>query len=127
MSDQQERSRDGVVPTPTGRSRDGVVFTRTERSRDEAVLAVNGPLMDESVDEFKLRLDGLLAGGWPIVTLDLTKVKVIASQCLGKIVFLMKKLEESRRKLRIRGCDPELYAQFTSIRFDQIIDISLKA
>jgi anti-anti-sigma factor len=112
MSDQQERSRDEVV------------FTRTERSRDEVVLAVNGPLLDEAADELQRQFAGLQAGGWAIVTLDLSKVKSISSQCLGKIVFLKKKLEESGRKLRVRGCDPDLYALFTSIRFDRIIDIS---
>jgi anti-anti-sigma factor len=112
MSDQQERSREEVV------------FVRSERSRDEAVLAVKGPLTDDAADGFKLQLDGLAAGRWATVTLDLTKVKAISSQCLGKIVMLMKRLEESRRKLRIRGCDPDLYAQFTRVRFDRIIEIS---
>jgi anti-anti-sigma factor len=112
MSDQQQRSRNEVT------------FVRSERSRNEVVLTVKGPLTDEAADGFRLQFDGLAAGGWPIVTLDLTAVKAISSQCLGKIVMLMKRLEESRRKLRIRGCDPDLYAQFTRVRFDRIIDIS---
>jgi anti-anti-sigma factor len=112
MPDQQERSRDEVV------------FTRTERSRDEVVLTVNGPLTDETADEFQRHLDSLLAGGWPIVTLDFSKVKAIASKPTGKIVFLMKRLQEKSRTFRIRGCDPGLYEQFRMIRFDRIIDIS---
>ena len=112
MSDQQERSREQVA------------FVRTERSRDEAVLAVKGPLMDESADEFQLQLDGLAAGGWPIVTLDLSLVKGMASKPMGKIVFLMKRLQELKRTFRIRGCHPALYQQFKMIRFDRIIEIS---
>jgi anti-anti-sigma factor len=115
MSDQQQRS-----PVE-------VSLDRSEKSRDEVVLTVNGPLMDETADEFQRHLDALLAGGWPIVTLDLTLVKAIASKPTGKIVFLMKRLQEKRRKLRIRGCDSGLFEQFRMIRFDRIIDISPQA
>jgi anti-anti-sigma regulatory factor len=111
MSDQQ------------GSPREHASFVRTERSREEVELAVDGPLYDEFADEFQRQLDAMAAGHWPIVTLDFTKVKVIASKPTGKIVFLMKRLQETRRTLRIRGCDPGLYGQFKSIRFDRIIDI----
>jgi anti-anti-sigma regulatory factor len=123
MSDQQEQPRDKVTGTPAEQPRVEVVFTRTERSHDEVVLAVGGLLMDETADEFKLQIDGLLAGGWPIVTLDLSAVKGISSGPLGKVVFLMKKLQEKQRKFRIRGCDAGLYEQFKRISFDRIIDI----
>jgi len=116
MSDQQQQ-----------RAREEVSFVRSERSRDEVVLAVNGPLMDETADEFARHLDALLAGEWPTVTLDFSHVKAIASKPTGKIVFLMKHLQEKSRRLRIRGCDPGLYQQFRMIRFDRIIDISLQA
>jgi len=111
MSDQQ------------GQPREHAEFIRTERSHEEVVLAVDGPLYDEFADEFQRQLDALVAGGWPIVTLDFTKVKVIASKATGKIVFLLKRLQETRRTLRIRGCDPGLYVQFKAVRFDRIIDI----
>ena len=103
--------------------REHAEYVRTERSHEEVVLAVDGPLYDEFADEFQLQLDALAAGGWPIVTLDFTKVKVIASKATGTTVLIMKRLKETRRTLRIRGCDPGLYRQFTSIRFDRIIDI----
>ncbi len=99
-------------------------FTRTERSREEVVLAVGGPLYDEFADEFQRQLDAMAAGRWPFVTLDFTKVKVIASKATGKIVFMMKRLQETGRTLRIRGCDPGLYGQFKAVRFDRIIDIA---
>jgi anti-anti-sigma factor len=111
MSDQQEQPRGGVV------------FTRTERSRDEVVLAVNGPLLHDFADEFQVQLDGLLAGRWPIVTLDLSQVGFIASNPIGKIVFLKKRLEEKQRTFRIRGCSPRLYELFKSTKFDRIVDI----
>ena len=111
MSDQQERRQVAVV------------YTRTERSRDEAVLAVNGPLTDEAAEDFKLQLEGLISGRWPIVSLDLSLVKGISSQCLGKIVLLKMRLEEHGRTFRIRGCDPGLYEQFRKISYDRIIDI----
>jgi anti-anti-sigma factor len=111
------------MPEQQEQPREKVVFTRTERSRDEVVLAVNGPLTDETADEFQRHLDGLLAGAWPIVTLDFSQVKAIASKPTGKIVFLMKRLQERKRTFRIRGCDPGLHDQFRMIRFDRIIDI----
>jgi anti-anti-sigma regulatory factor len=123
MSDQQEQPRDKATGTPTEQPRDKVAFTRTDRSRDEVVLAAKGALTDEAADAFKLQLDGLIAGGWPIVTLDLSAVKGISSGPLGKIVFLMKKLQEKQRTFRIRGCDAGLYEQFKKISFDRIIDI----
>lgn len=106
-----------------GRPREHAEFVRTERSREEVVLAVAGPLYDEYADDFQRELDAMSAGGWPLVTLDFSRVKVIASKATGKIVFTMKRLEETRRKLRIRGCDPMLYQQFKAVRFDRIIDI----
>lgn len=115
MSDQQQRSRGAAV------------FTRTERSSKEVVLAVNGPLTDDIADQFKVQLDALLAGGWPIVTLDLSLVKGISSNPLGKIVMLKMRLQERQRTLRVRGCDPELYDLFRKISYDRIIDISPRA
>ena len=123
MPDQQEQPRDDVTGTPKEQPRPQVTYTRTEASRDEVVLAVSGPLTDETADEFQRHLDGLLAGVWPIVTLDCSKVKAIASKPTGKIVLLMKRLQEKKRAFRIRGCDPGLYVQFRMIRFDRIIDI----
>jgi len=125
MPDQQEQPRDKVTGTPTEQPRGEVVFTRTERSRDEAVLAVNGPLTDEVVETFQLHLEELIAGGWPFVTLDFTKVKVISSRCIGKIMFLRMKLDEKKRSLRIGGCDPELYKSFKTMRLDFFMTISL--
>ena len=105
------------------KSPERATFTRTERSREEAVLAVAGPLYDEIADEFQFHLDAAIAGGWPIITLDFKRVKVIASKAFGKIVFVMKRLQETRRTLRIRGCDPDLWNQFKATRFDRILDI----
>jgi anti-anti-sigma factor len=124
MSDQQEQPRDKATGTPTERPRVEVAFTRTERSRDEGVLAVNGPLTDEAADEFQQHLEELIAGGWPLVTLDFTKVKAISSRCLGKIMFLRMKLHEKNRSLRIGGCDPELYKSLKIARFDYFMDIN---
>lgn len=109
------------------RPRGAVIFTRTERSSEEVVLAAAGPLTDDVADEFKVQLDALLAGSWPIVTLDLSRVKGISSNPLGKIVMLKMRLQERLRTLRIRGCDPELYDLFRRISYDRIIDISPQA
>ncbi len=111
MPDQQEQPREGVL------------FTRMERSRQEVVLAATGPLLHDFADEFQTQLDGLLAGRWPIVTLDLSQVGFIASNPIGKIVFLKKRLGEQQRTFRIRGCNPHLYEQFKSTKFDRIVDI----
>jgi anti-anti-sigma regulatory factor len=112
MSDQQRRQ-------PGER----IAFSRREPSRDEVVLAVEGPLYHEFADEFQGQLDALVAGGWAIVTLDFRKVKVIASLITGKILILKMRLQEHRREVRIRGCDPGLYAQFKAVRFDRMLDI----
>jgi len=103
---------------------DQITFVRSEPSREEAILAVVGPLLDENADEFQRALDELLAGGSPIVTLDLSKVKAMASKPMGKIVFMKNRLREKRREFRIRGCDAGLYQQFLMVKFDRIIDIS---
>jgi anti-anti-sigma regulatory factor len=124
MPDQQERPRGKVTGTPTERPRVEVTFTRTERSRDEAALAVNGPLTDDVADAFQQHLEELIAGGWPLVTLDFTKVNAISSRCLGKIMFLRMKLHEKNRSLRIGGCDSELYKSLKIARFDYFMDIS---
>jgi hypothetical protein len=106
-----------------GPPREHASFARTERSREEVVLAVDGPLFDEFSDEFQRQLDALNAGGWPIVSLDLSRTKVMASNPIGKIVFFKKRLEEQHRSFRIRGCDRGLYELFQRSKFDRIIDI----
>ena len=111
MSDQQ------------GQPQEHASFVRTERSREEVVLAVDGPLFDEFADEFQRQLEALDAGGWPIVSLDLSHTKVMASNPIGKIVFFKKRLEEQHRTFRIRGCDRGLFEHFRFTRFDRIIDI----
>lgn len=116
MSDSQQRQPRGAT-----------VFTRTERSSEEVVLAADGPLTDDNADEFKAQLDALLAGGWPIVTLDLSLVKGMSSNPLGKIVMLKMRLQERHRTLRVRGCDPELYELFRKIKYDRIITITQQA
>jgi hypothetical protein len=105
--------------------REHASFVRTERSREEVVLAVDGPLFDEFADEFQRQLEALDAGGWPIVSLDLSHTKVIASSPIGKIVFFKKHLEEQHRTFRIRGCDRGLYDLLCKSRFDRIIAIEL--
>jgi anti-anti-sigma regulatory factor len=114
MSDQQEQPRVEVV------------FTRTQRSRDEVVLSVDGPLTDDVADELHLQFEGLIAGSWRVVTLDLAKVKGISSRCLGKIMFLRMRLIEKKeqgRSIRIQGCDPALYLDLKAARFDFFMDI----
>ena len=123
MSDQQERPRDGAVAPQEDRPPVEVTYTRTEPSRNEVVLAVRGPLLHDFADGFQLQLDGLLAGRWPVVTLDLSLVNVISSNPIGKIVFLKKRLEEHDRTFRIRGCDPDLFEQLRKSRFDRLVDI----
>jgi anti-anti-sigma regulatory factor len=125
MSDQKEQPRDNVTGTPTEQPRPQVVFTRTEPSRDAVVLAVNGPLTDDVVDTFQQHLEELIAGRWPLVTLDFTRVTGISSRCIGKIMFLRMKLDEKKRSLRIGGCDPELYKSFKTMRLDFFMDISM--
>jgi len=124
MSDQQERPRDNVTGAPTEQPRPQAEFTRTERSRDEVVLAVSGPLTDDAVDAFQQHLEELIAGRWPLVTLDFTRVPGISSRCVGKLMFLRMRLDEKKRSLRIGGCHPELYKSFKTMRLDFFMAIT---
>jgi anti-anti-sigma factor len=101
------------------------MFEQRSVSRDEIMLIVVGSLSGESTAEFHRNMEDMVAAGSRVVTLDLAKAESINSAALGKILLFRKKLAESDRTLRIKGCSESLYKTFLMIKFDTLIPITM--
>jgi len=99
------------------------MFERKDRSKNEVALSVVGPLAGEAVTEFHRQVEELVSASYETIVLDLSRTDSINSSALGKILLFKKKLTESRRNLKIKGCSELLFKTFTMIKFDTLIEI----
>lgn len=88
------------------------------------MLEVHGTLMgSESTEIFQKKLEDLLKEHHKTFTLNFMDVDAINSSCIGKIFLYKKKLEETGRKIQIRGCSESLHKTFQLIKLEQLISI----
>ena len=99
------------------------MFERKDLSRNEVVLSVLGPLAGEATAEFHRQVEELVSASYDTIILDLSRTDSINSSALGKILLFRKKLAESQRNIRIKGCSETLLKTFKMIKFDTLIPI----
>jgi anti-anti-sigma regulatory factor len=94
-------------------------------SRIETILVVDGPLSGDLVDVLHERLTELSTGTCLTITLDLSSSPVLNSAAIGKLLFFSRKLAESRKTLRIRGCSEGIYRIFKALQLDKLMEIDM--
>lgn len=92
---------------------DGTLIVLTDRDLDMATLPVLVDDLFEIVQE----------SGKPNLYLDFSKVQMIVSVVLGKLIAMHEKLREHAGRLVVVGLDPVHYAIFEATRLTEMLDI----
>jgi anti-anti-sigma factor len=99
-------------------------FVTKEVSNHEIILEVHGTLMGmEATESFEEQLKKLEDTEKKIITLNFTDVDSINSSCIGKIFLYQKRMEETGRTIKIRGCSEGLLKTFQLIKLERLISI----
>jgi len=99
-------------------------FVTKEISDRETILEVHGTLMGmEATESFEDQLKTLEDTHKKIITLNFSDVDSINSSCIGKIFLYQKRLEETGRTIKIRGCSDGLFKTFQLIKLERLISI----
>ena len=99
-------------------------FVIKDISAHEIMLEVHGTLMGmESTESFEDQLKILEESSKKIIILNFTDVDSINSSCIGKIFLYQKKLEETERTIKIKGCSDSLLKTFQLIKLERLISI----
>ncbi len=93
--------------------KDGTLILLTDRDLEMATL----PLL---VDDL---LEIVRESGKPNLYLDFSKVQMIVSVVLGKLIAAHEKLREQAGRLILLGLDPAHYAIFQATRLTEMIEI----
>ncbi len=84
---------------------------------------ISGPVTEGDGEPLKKAFDELLSASQKQVELDLSMVPIITSTGIGKLIVLLRKLQEQARELKITAINDNLYDMFTSINLDKILKI----
>ena len=83
----------------------------------------SGPITENDGEPLKKAFSELLSASQKYVELDLSRVPIITSTGIGKLILLFRKLKEQARELKIKAIDDNLYDMFTSINLDRMLKI----
>lgn len=99
-------------------------FVIKEITDHEIMLEVHGTLMGmEATEAFEDQLKKLEDTDKKIIILNFIDVDSINSSCIGKIFLYQKRLEETGRTIKIRGCSDSLLNTFQLIKLERLISI----
>ena len=84
---------------------------------------ISGPITETDGEPLKKAFSQLLSASQKYVELDLSRVPIITSTGIGKLILLFRKLKEQARELKIKAIDDNLYDMFTSINLDRMLKI----
>lgn len=88
---------------------------------DSQVVKLSGNLLD--VATVATLFESLKARRGQRIVLDFTDAQYVASQVLGKLINLKKRVLQEGGKLRLRNLHPDLKEVFRICRLDQVFDI----
>jgi anti-sigma B factor antagonist len=94
-------------------------FTRTDTG-DETRLKIEGTLDAVTAPELRPALDTLVAERRPLVTIDLSALRLIDSSGVGAIVSLFKRVRAEGGEVRIAGLRDQPLAIFQLLRLDRV-------
>jgi anti-anti-sigma factor len=92
---------------------DGTLIMMTQRDLDMETV----PLLVEDLFEI------VQESGQPNLYLDFSKVQLIASVVIGKMIAVNEKLREHGGRLIVLGLDPVHYEMFQATRLTDMLDI----
>lgn len=84
---------------------------------------ISGPITENDGESLKKAFSELLSASQKYVELDLSRVPIITSTGIGKLILLFRKLKGQARELKIKAINDNLYDMFTSINLDRMLKI----
>ena len=94
-------------------------FTWEDLGDLQVIKPIDGMLEAESLESL---LDSVTVRSGGTLTLDLSNVRYVSSNALGKLINLKKKLGGEKAKLRLRSLHPDLQEVFRICRLDHVFD-----
>ena len=93
----------------------------THETRDNTLyIKVSGNLIFEATTDFGLELDKLMELDYQEAVLDFSDVSGITSSAIGKVIDFHQKLEQSGRKMRIKGMSDKAYSVFQYFKLNML-------
>ncbi len=84
---------------------------------------ISGPITENDGEPLKKAFSELLSASQKYVELDLSRVPIITSTGIGKLILLFRKLKDQARELKIKAINDNLYDMFASINLDRMLKI----
>jgi anti-sigma B factor antagonist len=97
-------------------------FTR-EDTGDVTILRISGALDALSTPELRPVIDALVAEKRPVITVDLSELRLIDSSGVGAIVSLYKRMKALGAKVEVVGLKDQPLAIFRLLRLDRIFSV----
>jgi anti-sigma B factor antagonist len=90
---------------------------------DVTVLRISGSLDALSTPELRPIIDALVAEKRPVITVDLSDLRLIDSSGVGAIVSLYKRMRALGAKVEVVGLRDQPLAIFRLLRLDRIFSV----
>jgi anti-sigma B factor antagonist len=87
----------------------------------ETVLSIDGELDANTAPELRSTLNAIVQHGPPLVTVDLSGLRLIDSSGVGALVSLFKRVRATGSKFRIVGLTEQPRAIFRLLRLDAVL------
>ena len=97
-------------------------FSR-EDDGDVTVLRISGSLDALSTPELRPTIDALVAEKRPVITVDLSDLRLIDSSGVGAIVSLYKRMRALGARVEVVGLKDQPLAIFRLLRLDRIFTV----
>ena len=101
----------------------GVKAANLEGVVDAEVLTLEEELTGKAVDEFRARVEELLEGGKSQFVLDLAPLKVVSSQGLEALLWVVEEAQAAGGAAKIASPGPTVCKIFELVQFDHVFEI----
>jgi len=88
------------------------------------IVVVEGDINEKGSEELKSTFSQLQIAPPPYIVLDLSKVNLIGSSGIGKILLFYKNLAIKNSRLEVIGLSPLLFELFHELKLDSLFPIS---
>lgn len=93
------------------------------RGENIAVVVLRGEIGTETVNQFKDRIDQLVADGQNKIIMDFQEVNYLNSMGLGVVAATLKKVKKNKGDLKLVKLSPSVQELFELTRLTKVFDI----
>lgn len=98
----------------------------TRKNGDILYIILSGTVDTMKSEILRAELDKVILEKPRKVIMDLSKVPMMGSSGIAKILIFFKKLESMKSSFEIKGVQQDLYNSFKTVRLENLFPISMK-